>query len=42
MIIYFYDGSTLECNEIEIQGGVLIADSFRYCDICDIDRIETA
>lgn len=42
MIIYMYDGSTLECNSIEISGGILCADGFRLVNVCDIDRIETA
>lgn len=42
MIIYLYDGSTLECNEITIDGGIICADGFRLVNVCDVDRIETA
>ena len=42
MIIYFFDGSKMECNEILLSGDMLLVDHVRYVHICDIDRIETA
>ena len=41
MIIYFYDGSTAECEEIEFYGDVLMYDHYRYVNLCDIERIES-
>ena len=40
MIIYFYDGSTAECNEIEFYGDVLMYDHYRYINLSDVMRIE--
>ena len=41
MIIYLFDGSRLECNTIEINGGIICADGYRLVNVCDVDRIET-
>ena len=42
MIIYFYDGSTAECEEIEFYGDKAMYDHVRYVDVSKIKRIETA
>lgn len=47
MIIIFYDGSRLECNEIEIAGEgltgmTLIADGYRIVPIVEVLRIVSA
>jgi hypothetical protein len=42
MIIYFKDGSTLECNEIQIFEKELFCDDYLTVFICDVERIETA
>lgn len=39
MIIYFYDGGTLECEEIEIGIDGLIADGCRIIPLLEILRI---
>lgn len=42
MTIYFYDGSTAECEEIEFYGEKIMLDHTRYADTADIERIESA
>lgn len=43
MIIVYYDGSTLECNTIEIadDGKTLIADECRIVPVTEVLRIVT-
>jgi len=42
MIIYYYDGSTLNCNTIQIYGDSLYCDEVYIVPICDVEKIETA
>ena len=39
MIIIFYDGSVLECNEIEIGADGFIADGYRLIPFYEVLRI---
>lgn len=39
MTIIFNDGSTLTCEEIEIDGFTIIADSYREVPTDDIEKI---
>lgn len=38
--VYFYDGGTLDCADIEIDGTTLIFSGVRYADISEIERME--
>ena len=40
MTIYFYDGSTAECEEIEFYNNKIMWDHCRYADTSEIERIE--
>lgn len=41
MTIYFYDGSTAECEEIEFYGDKIMWDHCRYADVSEVERIES-
>ena len=40
MTIYFYDGSTAECSEIEISNNQVFWDGYRYASLTDVEKIE--
>ena len=40
MLITFYDGSYMECSEIEIYGNLLIVDGVREVPIIEVNKIE--
>ena len=40
MIIIFYDGSTLECSEIEFGIDGLIADGYRLIPLIEVLRVK--
>ena len=42
MKIIYYDGSTLECHEIQFYDGVIIADGIYEIPIYEVLRIEEA
>ena len=42
MVIEYYDGSTLECSEIEFSDNSIIADGYRIIPFYEILRIYTA
>ena len=42
MIITYYDGSTLECDSIEIYGDTIIASGIYSIPIIEINRIDPA
>ena len=39
MTVVYYDGSTLECAEIEICGNEILCDGYRVVSVSDIERI---
>ena len=41
MTIYFYDGSTAECEEIEFYGDKIMWDHTRYANTADVEKIES-
>lgn len=41
LIIYFHDGSTAECEEIEFYGDTIMMDHTRYVYTSDVERIES-
>lgn len=40
MTIFFYDGSTAECSEIEISDNKIYWDGYRFENISEVERIE--
>lgn len=42
MIIYFYDGGTMTCEEIEMGMDGLIVDGCRIVPFCEVLRIVSA